>query len=491
MTEARSTLAQVAQVLRSAGLLRDALGPGDVSLSGVSQDSRTAVPGDLFLAWQGQEVDAHDFVEEAMARGAVAAVVERPVEVDVPQLVVSDGRRAGALAAHAVMGAPSGSLFTVGVTGTNGKTTTALLARHLLSGRWNAAAVGTLGVVDRDGIRPGTEGLTTPGPVQVAVWLWDLANGGVEAVVMEASSHALEQRRLDGVSFNVGVFTNLTQDHLDYHLDVASYFGAKARLVHLVAPDGSLVVNRDEARWSELDAAGRSVLTFALDTDADLRAENVVLTAGGSRFTLVVSGESAEVTLPLPGRFNVENALAAAAVATAAGLSLDEIVKGLASAPRIPGRLEVISAREATVVVDFAHTPDALANVLDALRPLTPGRLIVVFGAGGDRDRTKRLPMARAVAERADVVVATSDNPRTEDPEAILDDLEPGLSGVPYHRIADREEAIRFALSLAGEGDTVLLAGKGHETYQVVGTEKRPFNERKIVEAYLAGAGAA
>lgn len=488
MGEIRVPLGTVSDVLRSAGLLRDLRGPEDVSVTGVAQDSRAVRDGDLFLAWKGTATDAHDFVGDAVGRGARAVMVERPVDVDVPQLVVRDGRHAAALAADVVMGSPWKDLFTVAVTGTNGKTTTALLARHLLSVRGPAAAMGTLGVVDGDGVRPGTEGLTTPGPVQVAVWLWELATGGMKAVVMEASSHALDQRRLDGIRYDVGVFTNLTQDHLDYHADLATYFGAKARLVELVDAGGVVAVNRDDRAWDELDPAGRRVRTFALDAEADIRAEALELTAAGSTFTLAMDGERAPVRFPLLGRYNVENALAAAAIGAAAGLTVREIADGLSSAPQVKGRLEVVRAGDFTVLIDFAHTPDALTNALEALRPLTPGRLVVLFGAGGDRDRAKRRPMAEAVAAAADVVVLTSDNPRTEDPERILDDLAEGLGGVAYHREGDRRAAIALALEQARPGDTVLLAGKGHETYQVVGTEKREFDERTVVAEILGGA---
>jgi len=485
------TLDAVGEVLRSAGLLLESHGPGDVAVLGVCQDSRTVEPGDLFLAWRGTAADAHDFVADAAGRGAVAAVVERVVDAPVPQLVVSDGRAAGARAAHLVLGCPSDQLFLVGVTGTNGKTTTALLIRHLMAAREAAAAVGTLGVVDDAGVRPGTEGLTTPGPVQVANWLRKLVDDGVRTVVMEASSHALEQRRLDGVRFAAGVFTNLTQDHLDYHADLDAYRDAKALLVDLVVADGVVVVNRDDPAWAALDPAGRSVRSFAVDADADVRAENIVLGAQGSRFALIADGHRRDATLPLLGAYNVENALAAATVALAAGLSLDEVVQGLATVPQVAGRLEAVRTEPFAVVIDFAHTPSALEGALGAVKPLTRGRLIVVFGAGGDRDRTKRRPMAEAVRRFADVVVLTSDNPRTEDPERILDDLATGLEGAEYTRIVDRREAICHALSVARPGDAVILAGKGHETYQVVGRDKRPFDERVIVGECLAEPGAA
>jgi UDP-N-acetylmuramoyl-L-alanyl-D-glutamate--2,6-diaminopimelate ligase len=402
---------------------------------------------------------------------------------------VSDGRRAAALAADWMMGSPSLELFAVGVTGTNGKTTTSLLARHLLAPDMSTAVIGTLGVVDADGVRPGTEGLTTPGPVQVAVWLRELADGGTAAVVMEASSHALEQHRLDGVAFDVAVFTNLTQDHLDYHPDMEAYRSAKARLVELVTEDGTIVVNAADPAWATLDAGSRTRTSFSVEGSADLRAADLSLDRLGTTFTLDAEGERFAVSLPLVGRYNVENALGAIGVARAAGIPMAAIVERLASAPQVRGRLEAVITAPFSVLIDFAHTPAALRGALAAVRPLTEGRLIVLFGAGGDRDPSKRRPMAEAVRELADVVVLTSDNPRTEEPESIIDDLATGLEGAEYLRIADRREAIRAALEIARPGDTVVLAGKGHESYQVVGTEKRPFDERAIAEAALRDLG--
>jgi UDP-N-acetylmuramoyl-L-alanyl-D-glutamate--2,6-diaminopimelate ligase len=485
-----TALDALSDVLRSADLLIEARRAEGVLVSGVSQDSRRVRAGDLFLAWKGTSSDAHDFVPSAVDRGAVASVVERPLALDVPQLVVRDGRRAAALAADVVMGSPSDELLTVGVTGTNGKTTTSLLIRHLLDPSIPTAVIGTLGLIERGGVRKGTDGLTTPGPVQVAVWLRELVDGGMGAVVMEASSHALEQRRLDGVRFDIAVFTNLTQDHLDYHGDLGEYLAAKARLVELVVPDGTVVVNRDEPAWRSLDVAGRTLRSFGIDAPADVSASDLELDASGARFTLRVDGVARRVESPLVGRYNVENALAATAVALAAGIGLDAIVERLASAPQTSGRMEAVVTAPFTVLIDFAHTPDALRSALTAVKPLTTGRLIVVFGAGGDRDAAKRRPMAEAVRGVADVIVLTSDNPRTEDPERILDDLAAGLEGASYRRIPDRREAIATALRMARPGDTVVLAGKGHETYQVVGTEKRPFDEREIVAACLADPGA-
>jgi UDP-N-acetylmuramoyl-L-alanyl-D-glutamate--2,6-diaminopimelate ligase len=480
-------LERVARVLRAHDLLTEVRGSGDAAVSGVSQDSREVVPGDLFLAWRGVAADAHDFVAEAERAGAVAAVVERVVEeCGLPQLVVRDGRWAGALAADTVMESPWRELETVGITGTNGKTTTALLVRHLLSRRGPTAAVGTLGLVERDGrVRPGTENLTTPGPVQLVRWIRELADEGYEAVVMEASSHALAQRRLDALRLDVAVFTNLGREHLDYHEDLSDYLAAKVHLADLVGEEGVSVVNADEASWRSLPASSRSI-TFSVTGEADVRAVDVELGADGARFRLGWGPDLHPVSLPLIGRFNVENALAASAVAIALGEEPGKVAEALGDAPQIPGRLERVAGDPCPVYIDFAHTPDALRNVLDALRPLVAGRLIVLFGAGGDRDRTKRRPMAEAVSARADLVLLTSDNPRTEDPERILDDLEEGLVDVAWEREVDRRAALERALGVARPGDLVLLAGKGHETYQVVGTEKRPFDERAIVREILS-----
>lgn len=491
MNDGSLTLASVGDVLRAANLLTGVRGSEDVAVQGLAMDSGAARPGDLFLAWAGTRFDAHDYVASAVDNGAVATVVERPVDVDVPQLVVSNGRKAAALAASAVMGSPSREMLAVGVTGTNGKTTTALLVRHLLQPEVPAAVIGTLGLIDHASlaVREGTEGLTTPGPVQVAVWLRELADGGAAAVVLEASSHALEQYRLDGVGFDIAIYTNLTREHLDYHGGMDEYLAAKARLVELVKPTGTVIVNADEPAWSALEIGPRSLRSYSIDGGSDVRAEGITLHQTGSSFTLVIDGEQAAVRSPLLGRYNIENALAAAATAAAAGVPVARIAERLATAPHVTGRLEAILDEPFSVLIDFAHTPDALENALAALRPLTPGRLIVLFGAGGDRDATKRRPMGEAVARVADVVIVTSDNPRTEDPDAIIDDIVEGLEGTPFHRHADRREAIAAALEMAVAGDTVVLAGKGHETYQVIGTEKRPFDEREIVRDLLEQMG--
>lgn len=490
MKPAALRMSRVVEVLRADQLVIEWVGQGDVSLYGIQQDSRQVGEGDLFVAWQGTATDAHDHVADAAARGAAAAIVERFVpEAGIPQLVVRDGRRAGALAADLIFASPWKELFVAGVTGTNGKTTTAALMRHLLSLHGPAASIGTLGTMGPDGtIRPGTEGLTTPGPIDLSRRLRELADEGVASLSLEASSHALDQRRLDGIRFDAVVFTNLSQDHLDYHGSMQAYRAAKLRLLDLVRPGGAVVVNAADSAWAEIE--GETVVRFAVEPylaaheatgAAQLTARDCEVSAHGTRFTLSWQDESVRVELPLVGGFNVENATAAAAVGLVSGLSLGAVAARLATAPAIPGRLERVLDTPFVVFIDFAHTPDALERVLSMLRPLTEGRLVVLFGAGGDRDRTKRRPMARAVARWADRVWLTSDNPRTEDPQRILDDLAEGLGGVSTHRQPDRRLAIQGALAEARPGDVVVLAGKGHERTQVIGHERHPFDERQIV----------
>jgi UDP-N-acetylmuramoyl-L-alanyl-D-glutamate--2,6-diaminopimelate ligase len=350
--------------------------------------------------------------------------------------------------------------------------------------------VGTLGVVGPDGrIRPGTGGLTTPGPVDLARWLAGLRDEGVGTVTLEASSHALAQHRLDALRFQVAVFTNLSRDHLDYHGTMEVYRAAKLRLRELLAEGGTVVVNADDPAWDVLREAG--ALSFGTGAAGDVRAANLIVSPRGSRFSLLHGGEARAVDLPLLGGFNVENALAAATAGLALGLSLPEVAAGLEAAPQVPGRMELLVREPFTVLIDFAHTPDALETLLRSLSELGPARLLVLFGAGGDRDRGKRRPMAQAVARYADRVYLTSDNPRTEDPEAILDDLQSGLGSVECVRESDRRTAIRQAVLELEKGDLLVLAGKGHETVQVVGTERRPLDERVEVEAAMALRGAA
>ncbi|HEU0053594.1 MAG TPA: UDP-N-acetylmuramoyl-L-alanyl-D-glutamate--2,6-diaminopimelate ligase, partial [Longimicrobium sp.] len=378
-------------------------------------------------------------------------------------------------------------------TGTNGKTTSAAILRHLLSLRGPAGSIGTLGAVDQSGrVVPGTEGLTTPGPVEAARWIRRFADAGTHAVAMEVSSHALHQDRMAAARFDAALFTNLTRDHLDYHRTMDAYREAKLRLLELLKPSGAAVLNADDPAWNGVGApagsSGRRIVRFGTANPADVSARDVRVGPGGMEWTLAVPDGTASVRLPLFGTYNVANALGAAAVLWSLGWPAEEIAAGLATLPQVPGRLERVSGPpySATVLVDYAHTPDALERALQAVRPLVKGKLVVVFGAGGDRDPGKRPEMGRVAAENADYAVATSDNPRTEDPEKILDDVERGMGSAPRRRVSDRREAIRHALQSTGLDDLVLLAGKGHETYQIVGLEKRPFDERVVVRELLA-----
>ncbi|MEX0907445.1 MAG: UDP-N-acetylmuramoyl-L-alanyl-D-glutamate--2,6-diaminopimelate ligase [Gemmatimonadota bacterium] len=481
-------LSELTARLHAAGLLSGALTtPADVSITGVADDSRRVQAGDLFCAWSGTESDAHAFVPAAERAGAAAALVERRVaDVEVPQLTVRNGRRAAALAASLVFGEPEQSLRLAGVTGTNGKTTTVWVLRHMLSQHEPAASLGTLGTILEDGTTlPGSEALTTPGPVDMARTLRLLVDRGVRVLAMEVSSHALEQGRVHALHFDAAVFTNLSRDHLDYHGTLDAYLAAKRTLVTLLREDGCAIVNADDPAWTGLAEQAPRSLSFGMHEGADVTACGLELTADGARFELHTPNGSAPAHFPLLGDFNVQNALGAAAACIALGFSVADAAAALADVPQVPGRLERIASSPCAVLRDYAHTPDALERALMALRPFATARLIVVFGAGGDRDRGKRPLMGAAAVRAADVVIVTSDNPRTEDADAIIDEIETGMAGATCTRITDRREAIAYALHLAAAEDIVLLAGKGHETYQIIGREKQPFDERVIVRELL------
>src|ERR1700682_5000520 len=476
-------IVEVRDAIAERGLLERVEGKLPDQASGVADDSRKVKRGELFIAVRGWNSDGHDFLDAAAKRGAAVAIVEDARGTTLPALVVREGRRAAAIAASIAYGNPARSLTLLGVTGTNGKTTTTSIMRHLFDdGGRSSASIGTLGVlIGSEGeVLPGGGGLTTPGPVELQRVLRALVDRGVRTVAMEVSSHSLDQKRVDGLEFDAGVFTNLTRDHLDYHGTMEAYLQAKARLLEYLKPDTTTVVNADAPEWGRLAIKGRRV-TFALRARADIRAEDVRYTSRGSEWKLVTPRGSGDVTLPLIGDVNVENALPAAAAAFALGHSPKTIAEGLSNVPQVSGRLEIISTRP-TVLRDYAHTPDALERTLRTARAFTRGNLIVVFGCGGDRDKGKR-PIMGEIAERgADCAIVTSDNPRTEDPDSIIDDIEAGMRGSSHERITDRLAAIQRALDLAEDGDIVVLAGKGHETYQIRGTTSYPFDEKEIVK---------
>lgn len=481
------TWSAVLDELRRADLLVSAP-PKAPDPTAIGVDSRTMRPGMLYLALRGSQADGHRFVSDAVTRGAASVLVEAPQGISVPEIVVRDSHRAALVLGSSWYGHPARDLSLIGVTGTNGKTTTTGLIRHLFNAGETAGSIGTLGAFDGrgDAIDSTAGSLTTPGAVDLQATLAAMVSHGVTHVAMEASSHSLDQRRLDGLTFAAGVFTNLTRDHLDYHGTMEAYLASKLRLSSLLGSGGLEVVNLDEDIWRVMPSRPAR-LTFGAHPAADVRASEIVLDATGSRFQLSGRFGCANVSLPLLGDFNVANALAAAATALGLGRPLSHVVERLDAAPQVPGRMERISDVPCIVLRDYAHTPDALERALTSLRPLTRGRLIVVFGCGGDRDRGKRPLMGRIAVEHSDVAIATSDNPRTEDPDAIIDDIEQGIGGLPHLRITDRLAAIHSALDQARAGDTVLLAGKGHETYQIIGTEKFPFDEREIVQAAVRG----
>ena len=475
-------IAGIVQALDEAGLLVERRGALPASITGITDDSRAIVAGGMFVAIRGTARDGHDYLDGAATTGAAVAIVQDASRTKLPALVVSDGRRAAAVAAAAFYGSPARNLRLVGVTGTNGKTTTVNMLRRLLDDKKErSASIGTLGVLIGSEGTPldGGGGLTTPGPIELQRIFRALTDAGVQRIAMEVSSHSLDQHRVEGVCFDVVTFTNLTRDHLDYHGTMEKYFAAKAKLLDYLLPHGTVVFNMDDPAWMELKTIRRRV-AFSARVNAEVHAANVRFGPRGSQFTLALGTDRADVRLPLIGDFNVLNALGAAASAYALGVRADLIGQRLSTMPQVPGRLEVL--RESpTVLRDYAHTPDALDRALDAVRPFAPERLIVVFGCGGDRDKGKRPEMGGIAERKADLAIVTSDNPRTEDPEAILDDIEKGMQRTNHERIEDRRAAIERALSTANPADVIVLAGKGHEDYQIRGTEKLSFDEKVIV----------
>ena len=484
----RFKLSALIDALDRAKLFAGSRGQLPEFVEGVSDDSRRVDPGSLFIAVRGSVRDGHEYLPAAEQKGASAAMVEDGSRTSLPSIIVTEGRKAAAVAAGAAYGDPSRELSMIGITGTNGKSTTAGILRHLFDKPGSrSASIGTLGVLfgSEAEVVPGGTELTTPGPVELQRVLRALVDRGVRTVAMEVSSHSLDQRRIDGVSFDAAVFTNLTRDHLDYHGTMEAYFEAKARLMDYLKPDGAAAINVDDVNWALLPDSRRKIL-FGESVRAHVRASDVRFSPSGSNWLLNYEGKALPVQLPLIGDVNVHNALGAIAVGLTIGLPLEELAIGLHNLPQVPGRLEVI-ASDPTVLRDYAHTPDAIERALVAIRPFTKGRIIMVFGCGGDRDRGKRPEMGKAAEAGADLVIITNDNPRTENPEQILDDIESGMTAGRHERITKRKEAIAHALEEAHDGDVVLLAGKGHETYQIIGTTKLPFDEKLIVRELLAG----
>jgi UDP-N-acetylmuramoyl-L-alanyl-D-glutamate--2,6-diaminopimelate ligase len=477
--------------MRLDGIIRGApAGATDLEITGLAYDNRAAEPGTLFFCVPGFTRDGHEFAPDAIARGAVALVVERPLGLGVPEIEVPSVRAAMAPAAAAFYGDPTAHLETVGVTGTNGKTTTAFLVRALLEadGR-QTGLLGTVKSVIGGAERPVER--TTPEAIDLQRTFREMLDSGDVACAMEVSSHALELYRADAIQFAAAIFTNLTQDHLDFHGSMEEYFQAKRRLFE-PGRARHAVINVDDPYGARLAAELPEAVTFAIERDADYRAIDLSTGLTGSRFTVHAPDGPVELSSPLPGRFNVYNVLGALAAVRAVGVSIETATSAIETAGSVPGRFQPVDAGQAfAVLVDYAHTPDSLENVLRAARQLTEGRVHVVFGCGGDRDRGKR-PMMGEIARRlADRVIVTSDNPRSEDPEAIIEQILVG-TGPGVEHDADRRRAIAQAIADASAGDVVVIAGKGHEQGQEFeGGRKIPFDDVTVAREALEGALAA
>jgi len=464
----------------------------DVPVTGLTYDSRQAKPGIVFAALRGTKSDGHDFIAKALELNPAAIVAETapPDDCRTPWLHVKNSRIALAEMATAFHGRPSDHLLVGAVTGTNGKTTTAFLLHHLLNhAQLRCGLLGTV-VFDVGGeLRNATH--TTPESLELQSFLADMITHGCRAVAMEASSHALDQHRMDGVKVDAAIFTNLTQDHLDYHGTMEAYYVAKVRLFEMTAsvPGSKLIINSDDTWGRKLMSRYQShpnLITYGLGANASFRAVNPRYDLTGTTFEMEHKGRSLLVRIPLIGQFNVYNSLAAIATAHAMGCNLRDTVKAMQVAPQVPGRMERVTERERFhVFVDYAHTPDGLLNALASARGLRPSRIITVFGCGGDRDKFKRPLMAKAAEDGSDICILTSDNPRTEDPAMIMEDARKGFTRTSHTLIVDRKEAIKAAIMNAREGDLILVAGKGHEPYQDIQGVKHPFDDRRIARQLL------
>jgi UDP-N-acetylmuramoyl-L-alanyl-D-glutamate--2,6-diaminopimelate ligase len=467
------------------------VGPDDVR--GLSCDSRQVVAGDLFIALKGLKSSGADFAAQAIERGAMAVVSDQPAagQAIVPWITVEDARVAMAVLADEFYEHPSTSLSVVAITGTNGKTTTAYLLRALFeAARMKSGLLGTVTYMVGDEEIPASR--TTPEAPDVQRMLRLMVDRGCAACVMEVSSHALALKRVDGTRFAAGVFTNLTRDHLDYHGDMESYFAAKRRLFEMLPSGAPAIINLDDPRGETLARTVSAPITYAIGRTADVTPGPLALTWEGLRFDVRTPRGQVRVRSPLVGRPNVSNILAAVATAIALDLPIGAIEKGLTELEGVPGRFQLVSGPRdnIAVVVDYAHTDDALKNLLETARPLAQSRVITVFGCGGDRDRTKR-PLMGVVASRlSDVLVITSDNPRSEDPNRIIDEIKLGIQtsdreAGSFFTILDRADAIEQAIKMAEPGDLVLLVGKGHEKTQVIGNREMPFDDVEIARTAL------
>lgn len=467
--------------------------PGNLNVSSICSNSKEVKEGSLFVAIQGTKKRGSDFIGEAVKRGAVCIVASdsRPASdfKGVPFVNFADTRYGLGLLADEFYGHPSGRLKVAGVTGTNGKTTVTYLINSILNqANISTGIIGTIGYSFKDKIIPALH--TTPGALELQLLLKQMADAGCSYCIMEVSSHGLNQKRTEAVDFKAAIFTNLTQDHLDYHLNLENYFLAKSRLFSGLSEDAYAIINLDSPFALRLKSlALGKFIGYAIDREADLRAANLALSLEGSEFILKTKGHKIRIKTRLIGKHNISNILAGIAFALTQGIGLADISKALEKFPGVKGRLERAKALSRNIFIDYAHTPDALDNVLKILRQFSRKRLIVVFGCGGERDSLKRPLMGKAAERYADVIIITSDNPRSEDPEKIARDIALGIKDKDYKIILGRKEAIQYALAKSKIGDTVLIAGKGHENYQIFKDRKIEFDDIITAEEYIRQKG--
>ncbi len=466
----------------------------DEEIEGISYNSKKTKPGDLFICLTGEHVDGHEYAEEALANGAVACVVERQLSIDAPQILVSSTEESIAKISSEFYANPSDKLNIIGVTGTNGKTTVTHLIQKLYEAfNQKCALIGTLGHKFSSDDEYRDVKHTTPQAPELQELLWNINEKCIDNVVMEVSSHSLVQHRVDYVDFNGAVLTNLTQDHLDFHITMNNYFKAKAKLFEDLLIDDFAVINNDDEyapRFKDVISPNVKLYTYGVKEEADVMAKDITFDNSGASFTCVVNGDSYKVNLHMNGMFSVYNVLAAITTALALGFDIKKSIDVLSEISGVAGRFEVVVTKP-TVIVDYAHTPDGLENVLKAAREITPehGKLICVFGCGGDRDATKRPKMGTIAETYADKVIVTSDNPRSENPQQIITDILAGFKSVSDVIVEpDRELAIKEAYKIANPNDVVLVAGKGHEDYQILATETIHFDDREKVREIFIGA---
>ncbi|BCB03260.1 UDP-N-acetylmuramoyl-L-alanyl-D-glutamate--2,6-diaminopimelate ligase [Bacillus sp. KH172YL63] len=469
-------------------------GEGNPVISNISNHHKKVGNGDLFICINGLEIDSHALAGEACQNGAAAILAEREVKADVPVIIVPDTKKAMAVLADNFYKQPSHQLLLVGVTGTNGKTTTTHLIDQVFSRcGMKTGMIGTLHIKVGEELQVSHN--TTPDSLTLQQTFRRFLDKGATSAIMEVSSHALDQGRVQGCDYDIAVFTNLSQDHLDYHKSMEDYRNAKGLLFSQLgntyfkkSPKYAIINKDDDAADYFIRSTAAHVFTYGMSASADFQAKDIVLRASESSFTLVTPFGEREMVLRLAGQFNVYNALAAIATASAAGIGIEDSTRILEGAEGVRGRFETVSEGQPfSVIVDYAHTPDGLKNVLETIRTITKGRVIVVVGCGGDRDRIKRPIMAEIACEYGDYAIFTSDNPRTESPEQILKDMEAGVVGKQYQLIIDRKDAIKEAVGLAKADDVVLIAGKGHETYQIIGKQVYDFDDREVARSILKG----